>query len=291
MDEVARILTCSSHFEVLKLAEPGAVAVFVAVQQVRRRYKELAVLVHPDKNRASDAEAAFKRLSEAYECLVDDASQRSYLRKLQQSTGSAGRAGVKSPKPAKPTYKYYKSKRKRKASEPPAEAEAEAEAKGPLPNKRRRTPEEVWQQFQREEEELARQEFHAKGFERVYNSAPKMAAKTDRYGDNTTPPLAVAQTEYQNILDSNLDAKARKWTTWSKPNSRQTESPAVAATKVDSDATDANDLITAPASLICCLLCRRKFPTAAALGRHEALSKLHAANLQAQKTLKSADGP
>lgn len=64
MDEVSRILRCGSHYEVLKLAEPGAVAVFVAVQQVRRRYKELAILVHPDKNRAPGT--VWQKLSERY---------------------------------------------------------------------------------------------------------------------------------------------------------------------------------------------------------------------------------
>ncbi|KAE9013087.1 hypothetical protein PF010_g8052 [Phytophthora fragariae] len=281
MDEVCRILGCGSHYEVLKLVAPGTVTetIFVAAQQVRRRYKELAILVHPDKNRATDAEAAFKRLSEAYECLVDDTSQRSYLQKLQQSR-------VKSPKPTRPTHKH-KYKRKRKASETPTEAEA----KEPLPTKRRRTPEEIWQQFQREDEELARREFHAKGFERVYDSTPKRAAKTNRAGDNSTSSHTVSQTEQQDILDSHLDTKARKWAAWSKPNSTQAESQSTAATRGNSEVAGSVEETKVPEILICCLLCRRKFPTAEALGRHEASSKLHAANLQAQKARKSGDGP
>lgn len=227
-----------------------------------------------------DAEAVFKRLSEAYECLADEDSQRSYLQKLQQPTAS--RAGVRSPKPARPKYK---NKRKRKAPEPPTAAQA----KEPLSTKRRSTPEEVWQQFQREEEELARREFHAKGFERVYDSASKRAAKTSGADDSSAPPHTLPPTEQRDILDSNLDAKAKKWATWNKPNLTQAESPPVAAT--DEGGSGSVEESEAPVILICCLLCRRKFPTAEALGRHEALSKLHAANLQAQRARSSGDGP
>ncbi|KAH7488803.1 hypothetical protein KRP22_008554 [Phytophthora ramorum] len=156
LEEVTRILSCSTHYQVLKLQLPGNPPVLVDAQQVRRRYKELAIRVHPDKNRATEAEAAFKRLSGAYECLVDEICQRKYLQEVQVQQPNS--------KTAKPKNKY---KRKRKAQPQPKTHEREQ-----LP-KRRRTSEEIWKEFQREEEEMARQQFHAKGFDRVYDSTSK----------------------------------------------------------------------------------------------------------------------
>ncbi|KAI9983389.1 hypothetical protein PInf_007409 [Phytophthora infestans] len=257
---VSRILSCNTHYEVLKLGLPDHAPVFVDAQQVRRRYKELAIRVHPDKNPTADAEAAFKRLSEAYECLADEASQRNYLQRLRAHQQDS-RA-----KSAKQKCKY---KRKRKTqSEPKTD-------KGPSLPKRRRTPEEIWQEFQRQEEELARQQFHAKGFDRLYESTP----------ERKSPVAAAASTsteEQQNILDSNLDAKAGNWATWSKPTSKRIKVEAANEASASSAVSDVR---------VCCMLCRRKFPTAEALQRHETLSSLHLANVEAQIAHQSGDVP
>ncbi|POM77488.1 Molecular chaperone DnaJ [Phytophthora palmivora] len=252
--EVSRILGSSTHYEVLKLEQLDYAPVFANVQQVRRHYKELAILVHPDKNREPDAEAAFKRLSEAYECLVDEISQCNYLQQLQ----------VPQPKSElKTANQKYKCKRKWKSM-----AKTTQE-----PNSRkRRSPEEIWQKFQREEEELARQQFHAKGFDRVYDS--KRTADVDEAATNSTTTTE----QLQSILDSNLDAKATKWAAWSKTTSkrRRVEAPESAQTILPANVPGAS-------SLICCFLCRRKFPTVEALARHETLSKLHLTNVRTQK--------
>ncbi|KAG7379072.1 hypothetical protein PHYPSEUDO_009080 [Phytophthora pseudosyringae] len=269
--EVSRVLGCTTHFQVLKFDHPGHTPVFIDVQQVRRRYKELAILVHPDKNRAKDAEAAFKRLSEAYECLVDETSQRSYLQQLQVHQPKTG---------TKSTKHKYKYKRKRKTQTEPKSEEGQN-----FP-KRRRTPEEIWQEFQREEEELARQQFHTKGFDRVYESTSKRtAAATDAAASSTVSPE-----EQQQLLDSDLDKKAGNWAAWRQPTSKRMRTEAT----VSEPALETGAGLTtaagsdASASLICCMLCRRKFPTVEALNRHETLSKLHLANVQAQL---SGDGP
>ncbi|KAK1947572.1 DnaJ subfamily B member 9 [Phytophthora citrophthora] len=252
--ELSRILDCDTHYQVLKLNQSEHTAVFTDVHQVRKRYKELAILVHPDKNRAADAEAAFKRLSEAYECLVDETSQRNYLQQLR----------VRRPKSDTQTPKQkYQYKRKRKNQSKSEE--------GPSLPKRRRTPEEIWQEFQRQEEELARQQFQAKGFDRVYESAAKRPTGTSN-SSSTGPPE-----EQQNILDSDLDAKAGNWAAWSNPTSKRR--------KIEVAVEDATASST---KLICCMLCRRKFRNVEALSRHEMLSKLHLANLKAQD---SSDGP
>ncbi|RCV40104.1 hypothetical protein SEVIR_9G024500v4 [Setaria viridis] len=45
---------------------------------VRRRYRQLALQLHPDKNRHPKAEVAFKIVSEAHACLTDKARRRAY---------------------------------------------------------------------------------------------------------------------------------------------------------------------------------------------------------------------
>ncbi|CAN6280686.1 unnamed protein product [Urochloa humidicola] len=45
---------------------------------VRRRYRQLALQLHPDKNRHPKAEVAFKIISEAHACLTDKARRRAF---------------------------------------------------------------------------------------------------------------------------------------------------------------------------------------------------------------------
>eukprot|EP00727_Mastigamoeba_balamuthi_P012863 m51a1_g82 hypothetical protein (825) ;mRNA; f:266742-269561 len=75
--KVSRVLGAQDHFAVLDL-ECHA----VAVEEIKRRYKSIAVLVHPDKCRAHGAEDAFKKVVAAYEQLSDPKHQAEYLEKL-----------------------------------------------------------------------------------------------------------------------------------------------------------------------------------------------------------------
>ncbi|TVU43934.1 hypothetical protein EJB05_03355, partial [Eragrostis curvula] len=47
-------------------------------EAVRRRYRQLALQLHPDKNRHPKAEVAFKVVSEAHACLTDKARRRAF---------------------------------------------------------------------------------------------------------------------------------------------------------------------------------------------------------------------
>ena len=61
---VARVLGAADHRSVLEVAR-GATA-----EEVKKAYKRLALQLHPDRNRAKQAEAAFKLLLEAYTSLT-----------------------------------------------------------------------------------------------------------------------------------------------------------------------------------------------------------------------------
>eukprot|EP00250_Pteridium_aquilinum_P013508 c21378_g1_i1 orf=470-2173(-) len=69
---VSRSCTCLSRenrnpdwYKILKVDEKSELT------SIRKRYRHLALLLHPDKNKHVKAEAAFKLVSEAYACLSD----------------------------------------------------------------------------------------------------------------------------------------------------------------------------------------------------------------------------
>ena len=61
---VARVLKAADHYEVLNL--PRAQAATLTPAELKKAYRQLSLRLHPDRNHARQAEAAFKRLSEAY---------------------------------------------------------------------------------------------------------------------------------------------------------------------------------------------------------------------------------
>lgn len=62
-EEVKRVLSARNDYDVLQL-QPGADAA-----TVRRRYREMAVSLHPDKCKTDNAAQAFNRLVTAYQQL------------------------------------------------------------------------------------------------------------------------------------------------------------------------------------------------------------------------------
>ncbi|TMW64810.1 hypothetical protein Poli38472_008977 [Pythium oligandrum] len=252
-EAIERILSTGvHHYHVLGLSLPTDATALAPSTVVRRRYKELAIRVHPDKNASPNAEEAFKRLSEAYECLANEHSQRVYLVRLLAQTSA--RRGAKRPRPPPPRAPSQRSKPPPPPRRPkrPKTSPSPPPPPTPPPPPRRRTPEEIWQAFQREEEEQARREFHAKGFEREYKAASSPKPVSNEHDE----------AERTRVLESALDDKASRWHGWTKRAETTEETQT-----------------SSPPRVICCLLCRRKFPSEAALSRHEELSTLHRENV------------
>ena len=47
-------------------------------QDIKKAYKKLALMYHPDKNKSPDAEQKFKKIAEAYEVLSDEKKRKEY---------------------------------------------------------------------------------------------------------------------------------------------------------------------------------------------------------------------
>ncbi|KAH8372831.1 hypothetical protein KR009_005710 [Drosophila setifemur] len=65
LDVVQKVMRCRTHYEVLRVSHHATYS------EVKRAYHKLALRLHPDKNRAPGAEQAFRRISEAADCLTD----------------------------------------------------------------------------------------------------------------------------------------------------------------------------------------------------------------------------
>lgn len=262
-------------------ASPSACTPTRTGPRVRRKFHRLAVcfsfpslLVVRWALCSVGAEEAFKRLSVAYDCLTIASAQREYVVKLQRARGRSSGAATVSPCSSSsqpPVRRHHKRKRAHNAGSPDASNDATAT---PRPS-RQRTPEEIWRQFQQEEEELARREFLAKGFDRVYHE-PKRRERPSP----SSSPTASPSCEQEEVLATDLDAKATQWATWATHPAKARRVEAQSATPSSgSEAPSAPQRQQGQTPLICCLLCRRKFATHEQLGRHEAQSALHASNV------------
>ncbi|KAH8279229.1 hypothetical protein KR026_004497, partial [Drosophila bipectinata] len=65
LDVVQKVLRCRNHYEVLRVSHHATYS------EVKRAYHKLALRLHPDKNLCPGAEQAFRRISEAADCLTD----------------------------------------------------------------------------------------------------------------------------------------------------------------------------------------------------------------------------
>ena len=65
-------MAAKDYYEVLGV-QKGATK-----DQIKDAYRKLALQFHPDRNKAPEAEARFKEISEAYAVLSDDEKRRQY---------------------------------------------------------------------------------------------------------------------------------------------------------------------------------------------------------------------
>ena len=82
------------YYEVLGVAK-GAGA-----DDIKKAYRKLARQHHPDVNKAPDAEAKFKELSEAYEVLSDDDKRAAYDRFGHAAVDGSARRAAQAASPA-----------------------------------------------------------------------------------------------------------------------------------------------------------------------------------------------
>jgi len=80
---------CGSHYKVLGIDRKGQL---LDKSGLKRKYRQMSLHLHPDKNPAENAEDAFTVLQDAYNCIVDDECKANYdSRLMAQETEIAWR--------------------------------------------------------------------------------------------------------------------------------------------------------------------------------------------------------
>ncbi|XP_055309043.1 dnaJ homolog subfamily B member 12-like [Sitodiplosis mosellana] len=72
MQHVKRIQSCKDYYEVLKVTKEATDT------EIKKSYKKLALVLHPDKNRSPGAAEAFKAVGNAVAILTDGEKRKSY---------------------------------------------------------------------------------------------------------------------------------------------------------------------------------------------------------------------
>ncbi|GAB0495314.1 hypothetical protein MMPV_006613 [Pyropia vietnamensis] len=93
---VRQLTIAKTHYEVLGVDDAAS----ATEETIRRSYRRLALKVHPDKNTAPGAEAAFQKLTTAHEVLSDPARRRAY--DLHGDAAEDGRAQAAAASAASP---------------------------------------------------------------------------------------------------------------------------------------------------------------------------------------------
>ena len=77
----------SSHYEVLGVSKKAT------PDEIKKAYRKLALKFHPDKNSAPSAEAAFKAISTAFDCLSDPTKRETYDQYGHESAEQINQSG------------------------------------------------------------------------------------------------------------------------------------------------------------------------------------------------------
>lgn len=79
--EILRILQTKDYYSILQIKKDAS------EDEIKKAYKKLALKLHPDKNSARGAEDAFKKVSEAVQCLTDRAKEAAQKRHIYDQYG------------------------------------------------------------------------------------------------------------------------------------------------------------------------------------------------------------
>eukprot|EP00967_Tisochrysis_lutea_P014161 scaffold15911_cov31-Tisochrysis_lutea.AAC.2 len=97
---VARIMQAEDHYAVLDLPHSAD------DKAIKRAYQLLALKIHPDKNAAEGAQAAFQKLSEAFSTLSDPAAKQQYDLKSRSAWARQHTFSGAQSKPKRATPQY-----------------------------------------------------------------------------------------------------------------------------------------------------------------------------------------
>lgn len=204
--------------------------------------------MHPDKSSHVDAERAFKKLAQAYEVLSDVDLQAQYF--LHQCTSSSSSSS---------------SFRKRKKYKKPAQPKTDG-VQFPNVKRRKRTAREIWEAFEVEEREFRQQQ-----------KKPKSKFSRDDIQTKARTTSGVPEAQIDQVLDSDLGAKAQEWSKFHHYTTRHARSSS-SSTRRSLEVTEQEEN-----TRLCCLLCRRRFQTLDQLLLHREKSTLHRTNLNTAK--------
>ena len=70
---------CGAHYKVLGIERKNK---SIDKNSIKKKYRQLSLSLHPDKNPSDNAEIAFHVLQESYNCLLDDNCKNDYDNKL-----------------------------------------------------------------------------------------------------------------------------------------------------------------------------------------------------------------
>ncbi len=87
--QIDRLLRPGSTYLNLNPYEVLQIEPELAIEEVRRKYRRLSILVHPDKNQDDPerAQAAFDAVKKAYELLDDESTRKKCLEIVEEAQG------------------------------------------------------------------------------------------------------------------------------------------------------------------------------------------------------------
>lgn len=206
--------------------------------------------MHPDKNHAAGAEEAFKKLSEAFACLVDPVTQAAYLNIIVRKLRLGGKKRSRETSTARPHKKpcpdpsLFVPKRTEEYENNFKEAEI------------------AFMRQVKEQKEILQRKKQLEQQRR----AERDASRIDRLRETLLP--GEEETDNHDINMCHAHSDYYQWQAWKVNNVNGP--PAVSTSPAERQ--------TKPRKI--CQLCQRAFATENALNMHVSMSKLHMVNLQ-----------